>query len=334
MTFFKKKCLNKSNGVVLRLKQKQKRKNEKMKKLVLTLALAVAGITLNAQTVEELKAEKAKKTAEAAKLTGEATALQAKIDAFPGWKYGASGTVGATFSGFNNWFSNALPNSSSGNVGVIVNGYANLDREKFFWRNSGVLNLGWVKLNDETISTDSSDFEATTDVFQITSLYGYKLSDKWAASALGEYRTTFLENFNDPGYLDLGVGFTWTPMSELVVVIHPLNYNFVFSDGSSDYESSLGAKVVADYNKQFGKFKFRSNLSAFVSYEDVDNLSNWTWTNSLGFNVWKGIGVSLESGLRGNKQEAYNIGNGGIGTLEDTDNELQSYWLLGLSYGF
>ena len=303
-----------------------------MKKIILTIGLVVASISMNAQTVEELKAEKAKKSAEAAKLQGEANALQAKIDAFPGWKFGAFGTIGANFSGFNNWYSNAVVNSSSANVGVTVNGFANLDQEKFFWRNSGSLNLGWVKLDDKDDATDDPDFNATTDVFTLTSLYGYKLSDKIAVSALGEYRTTVLENFNDPGYLDFGVGFTFTPIKELVVVVHPLNYNFVFSDGISDYESSLGAKIVADYNKTVGKFKFRSNLSAFQSYKSSD-LSNWTWVNSLGFNIWKGIGVGLESGLRGNKQEAFNAA-GAIGELSDTDNELQSYWLAGLSYGF
>jgi len=307
-----------------------------MKKLVLTLSLAIAAISSNAQTVEELKAEKAKKSAEAAKLTAEANALQAKIDAFPGWKYGAFGTIGANFSGFNKWYSNAVVNSSAGNVGVTVNGFANLDRDKYFWRNSGSLNLGWVKLDNKDDDTDDTSFNATTDVFTLTSLYGYKLSEKLAVSALAEYRTTVLDNFNDPGYLDFGVGITWTPMPELVVVVHPLNYNFVFSDGSADYESSLGAKIVADYNKQIGKFKFRSNLSAFQSYKSSD-LSNWTWVNSLGFNVWKGIGVGLESGLRGNKQESYNyaIDNEGYtGTLANSKNDLQSYWLVGLTYGF
>ena len=79
-----------------------------MKKLILTLALAVASISMSAQTVEELKAEKAKKSAEAAKLQGEANALQAKIDAFPGWKFGTSGTIGANFSGFDSKFSFSL----------------------------------------------------------------------------------------------------------------------------------------------------------------------------------------------------------------------------------
>ena len=306
-----------------------------MKKLVLTLSVVLAAFSLNAQTVEELKNDLRKKKSEISKLQGEANTLQSKIDAFPGWKYGAFGTIGANFSGFDNWYSNAITNSSTGNIGITVNGFANLDREKFFWRNSGSLNLGWVKIDDKDIATDDTDFNATTDVFTLTSLYGHKISEKLAASTLAEYRTSILKNFNDPGYLDIGVGFTWTPAKELVVVVHPLNYNFVFSDGASSYKSSLGAKVVADYNKKFGQFKFRSNLSAFQSYKSSD-LSNFTWINSLGFNIWKGIGVGLEGGLRGNKQEAFNAQRtqANVNNLADADNKLQTYWLVGLTYGF
>ena len=103
-------------------------------------------------------------------------------------------------------------------------------------------NLNWVKLDNKDIGDDSDDFNPTTDVFNISSLYGYKLSDKWAVSALGEYRTTLLDNFNDPGFLDLGVGATWTPLENLIVVIHPLNYNFVFAKNDAAFESSARCK--------------------------------------------------------------------------------------------
>ncbi|WP_075340600.1 DUF3078 domain-containing protein [Tenacibaculum agarivorans] len=308
-----------------------------MKKLVIATALLMSTFTF-AQTIEELKAEKAKKAAEAAKLQAEVNALQAKIDAFPGWKFSAFGTIGANFSGFNDWFSNAVPNSSAGNIGITVNGVANLDREKFFWRNSGNLNLGWVKLDDKNDPTDDTSFRGTTDVFTITSLYGRKITKTLAVSTLGEYRTSFISNFNDPGYLDVGVGATWTPIPELVVVAHPLNYNFVFSSGGNTFDSSLGAKIVAEYNKTFGKLKFRSNFSTFQSYKSFD-LSNWTWINSLGFNIWKGIGVGLESGLRDNRQEVFNLDLNADGTqkyssLDNTPTKIQSYWLVGLSYAF
>lgn len=309
-----------------------------MKKLLLTLVILFA-VTANAQTKEELQAQQAPKKDSIAALQGEVDALQGQIDALPGWKKGAFGTIGGNLAGFNNWYSKGTPNSSTGNIGVTVNAYANLLQEKFFWRNSATLNLGWVKLDDKDIETDNDSFESATDVFSITSLYGHKLSDKWAVSTLAEYRTTILDNFNNPGYLDFGVGVTWTPINNLVVAIHPLNYNLVFSKGESVYESSMGAKIVADYTASIGAVDLKSNLSAFQSYKSSD-YSNWTWTNSLGYTLWKGIGVGFEVGLRNNKQEAldYAFSNVVAGdpdpTFDSIDNDLQSYWLFGLNYAF
>jgi len=307
-----------------------------MKKVVLSLSLLLASFSLFAQTEEELKKELGEKKASISALQSEANSIQAKIDALPGWKIGAFGTIGGSISGFDNWYLQSAPNNSSGNVGITFNGYANLQREKFFWRNALNINLGWVKLDDKDDATDSENFDVATDVFNITSLYGYKLSETFAISTLAEYRTALLEGaFNDPGYLDVGVGATWTPVKDLIVVIHPLNYNFVFSKGSSEYESSLGAKLVADYTRKIGAINFKTNLSAFLSYEDTD-LSNWQWTNSFSYTLWKSLGLGFDCGLRGNKQEAFNfqlLTNEDL-TLEDTDNKLQTFWNLGLSYAF
>ena len=199
------------------------------------------------------------------------------------------------------------------------------------------MNLNWVKLDDKDDPADNDSFRAATDVFNISSLYGRKLSDTFAVSGLAEFRTTIINNFNDPGYLDIGVGGTWTPVADLVVVIHPLNYNFVFSSEDDIFESSAGAKIVADYTKKLGAVNFKSNLSMFQSYKSSD-LSNWTWINSFAYTLWKGIGVGFDFGLRSNKQEALNysintLGNTGE-TFDSVDNELQSYWLFGLSYAF
>ena len=310
-----------------------------MRKLVLVIGLMFGIASTYAQTAEELKAQQAPKKDSIAKLQGEVDALQAKIDALPGWKKGAFGTIGANLQGFNNWYSNAAPNSSTGNIGVTVNGFANLQQEKFFWRNSGNINLAWVKNDNTDIDDDSDSFDGTTDVFTISSLYGRKLSDTWAISALGEYRTSIINNFNDPGFLDLGIGATWTPLENLVVVIHPLNYNFVFAENDAVFDSSTGAKIVADYTRQFNKVNFKSNLSTFQSYKSGD-LSNWTWINSFGYTLWKGIGVGFEFGLRGNKQEALNdiqtnVNNPDFdanATFGSIDNKVQSYWLFGLNY--
>jgi hypothetical protein len=303
-----------------------------MNKRLLLSALLMFALTFSfAQTKEELEAQKAEKQAEADKFQAEANAIQAKIDALPGWRTGAFGTIGGTLSNFNNWYAQGTPNNVSGNIGINVNAFANKIEEKYFWRNALTTNLNWVKLDDKDNGTDAdSDFNPTTDVFNFSSLYGQRLNSKWAISGLAEYRTTLLDNFNDPGYLDLGVGATWTPVENLVVVIHPANYNFVFSSGDTIFDSSFGAKIVADYTRQIGAINFKTNFSTFQSYKDGD-LSNWTWTNSFAYTLWKMIGVGFDFALRSNKQEAANAQGVALG---DADNKLQSYYTIGLSYAF
>ncbi|MBU2950646.1 DUF3078 domain-containing protein [Tamlana agarivorans] len=308
-----------------------------MKKTLLIGALFIGVISVNAQTKDELKALKSAKEDSISALQSEVDDLKKQIEEFPGWHYGAFGTIGANLSEFSNWYAQGTPNNSAGNITITANPFAKLNREKFFWYNTANINLSWVKFDDKDDPNDDDSFRQATDVFTVTSLYGYKFTKTLAASTLGEYRTTLLNNFNDPGYLDLGIGITWTPISELVVVVHPLNYNIVFSNETTIFDSSLGAKIVANYAKEFGKLKLKSNLSMFQSYKS-SNLSNWTWTNGLAYDLWKGIGLGFEFGLRDNKQEALNFAINELGdpnaTFDNVDNDLQTYWTFGLSYAF
>lgn len=293
----------------------------------------ILGTSLSeAQTKEELEALKAEKKDSVDALQSKVDALQAEIDALPGWRLRATGTIGGSVSGFNNWYAKDKPNASVGNFGINVFGFADLIQDRFFWKNALNINIGWVKFDDKDDDTDSNNYEVANDIINFSSLYGHKLSEKFAISGLMEYRSTLVNNFNDPGFLDLGVGGTWTPLSELVVVIHPANYNFVFSKGDSQYDSSFGAKVVADYTKNFGDLNVKSNLSVFFSYEGSE-LSNYTWTNSFSYTVWKSVGFGFDFGLRKNHQEALNfaLSDDPDATFDTVDNDLQSFWLLGLN---
>ena len=303
-----------------------------MKHLTLFLIAVLSLSVMQSQTKEELEALKAEKNDSISALKAKADAIQAEIDALPGWRLRATGTLGGSVSGFNNWYAKEKPNSSVGNFGINVNGFADLIEEKFFWKNAANINIGWVKFDDKDDDTDSEDYEVATDVFNLSSLYGRKLSDKFAVSGLMEYRSTLVNNFNDPGFLDLGVGGTWTPLDGMTVVIHPLNYNFVFSKGDAEYDSSFGAKIVADYTRKFGGLNVKSNLSMFLSYEGSE-LSNYTWTNSFSYTFWKSLGVGFDFGLRKNHQEALNyaLNTDPDATFDSVDNELQSFWLLGLN---
>lgn len=305
-----------------------------MKKTIIFVFL-LGPLFMIGQTEDELKATQAVKKDSIAAIQTRVDALQAQIDALPGWKLGAFGTIGGDLSNFSNWYAQGIPNNSSGNIGITVNGFANRNEQKYFWRNAVKVILKWVKLDDEDNPNDESGFRETSDVFNISTLYGRKISEKFAISGLAEYRSTIISNFNDPGYLDVGAGATWTPITDLVVVVHPLNYNFVFSSQEAIFDSSMGAKIVVDYTKKIGAINFMSNLSMFQSYKS-SNLSNWTWTNSFSYTLWKVIGVGFDFGLRDNKQEALNysintLGNAGE-TFDTVDNALQTYWTIGLSY--
>ncbi|TKS57514.1 DUF3078 domain-containing protein [Mesohalobacter halotolerans] len=310
-------------------------------KIKITLSILLS-LVLNisfGQTKEELEEQLKEKQAQADQYQAEADEIKAQIKALPGWRFGAFGTIGGSISQFNNWYAQGTPNNDAGNIGITFNAFANKIEDDYFWKNALNINLSWIKFDDRDDPSDDSDFRAATDVFNISSLYGYRLSETWAVSAFTEYRTTIIDNINDPGYLDIGTGMTWTPNSDLTVVIHPLNYNFVFSSGETEFESSLGAKIVGDYTKSFGKLNVKSNLSLFQSYEE-SNLSNWTWTNSLGYTIWKGIGVGFDFALRDNKQEAVNFAlddwdsTGSEPNFDNIDNDLQSFWTFGLSYKF
>jgi len=281
-----------------------------------------------AQNIDSLSAVKAEKEAaisglksDLAALEGEVAALNEQLITYPYWDKGLSGMVGIDINSFNNWW-NRGPNlnSSAVNIGFSFNGFANKFGENYFWRSNGNLVLGWQKFSQD--EDDDSDFDKVADVFNVQSLYGRKLSDKFALSAFGELRTTFLENSFNPAYLDFGIGFTWTPISELVVVFHPLNENIIIADDKFGFNSSLGCKIVADYNRAISSsVSYRSNLSAFMSYEDLDFLSNYTWINGLQVKVAKDFGIGMEFAIRRSNQETVN--------LED---DFQSYFLMGLTY--
>jgi hypothetical protein len=291
------------------------------------LILVISGLTssLLAQSLDELKAKKAALEAELAPIQAQVAPIKAQIDAlnadiakFPGWYKGAFGTLGLNFTRLNNWVVNPNPNSRATTIIGSFNAFANRIDKKYFWRNNAALNMGWQKLNLVGVDSESK-FEPVTDLMTGTSLLGYNLSSKLALSALGEYRTTVIRNFNNPGYFDIGVGFTYTPIPKLVVVLHPLNYNFIFSKDDTKYTSSLGTKLVADYNATLYKgVKWRSNLTSFISYKSSDPaLSNFTWTNGFSFTLLKGVGVGIEHAIRSSKQES---------------SDMQSYYIVGLSY--
>lgn len=321
-----------------------------MKKLLLFCLSIICVFNMQAQDdqakLAELKTELAAKKAAADAAASEVAAVKAQIDALPGWRYGGVGILGVDFKGSRQWFANEIANSSSTGLSFALTGFAHNIQDKYFWRNNAQLNLAALRFQEQ--DPDGNDvgegrpLQFSTDAFQATSLFGYRLNKNIAISALAEYRTVVIgssiddtkpegeqTSFNNPGYLDLGVGITWTPFNNFVAVIHPLNYNIIFSKMDAEFTSSLGTKFVIDYTRSLPLgLAWTSNLTGFLSYKSNDpSLHNFTWTNGVSFTAFKGIGVSAQLGLRSSEQEAFLIGGQPAG-----ENPLQSYYVIGLSY--
>lgn len=307
--------------------------------------------TLQAQSVEELKAKKselvakqAAEQAEADAFNGEIADLGKQIELLTPWQTGLSGLVGLNFNSSNNWAANANANSSSSALNLGVSAFANNIKEKTFWRNNINANISWQGLDNNTNDDDGGTgfLESRNgDLLVGSSLYGLRFTPSLAATALVDLNTSVF-SFLSPGTIDLGVGATWTPTTvpNLVVVVHPLTYNWAFSGMDAvESQGAFGAKVKATYNLMLpGGVSWSSNLGAFVPYnndetlvtflneEGVEETSaetqfSYTWINSFNIaDLWKGVGVGFTVGIR---QAGLEYPPG-----------LQSYTALGLTYGF
>jgi hypothetical protein len=281
---------------------------------------------------------KADKQAELTALQAEIDGLTTQIQSFPGWKIGGAGIVGLNLLSNNDWFAIATPNSSNNTLNVGFSAFANLDEEKYFWRNLLNINITRVAaFSDKNI--DNTRTVALANGLDLSSLFGYKLSPKWALSAELKWTSTLLEfdpgddlaafgddkynlALNAPGQITASAGLTWLPIDNLVVIIHPLGYQLNLP---GDLSSQAGAKIGATYAATLIRgVSWTSNLSAFIPYggEDMNTIPfknaagddmtfatpyatgdyfTWDWLNGFSFSVWKGVGVSFQLGLRQNR---------------------------------
>ena len=321
-----------------------------MRSALLLLALLSTLTAVRAQddpTLEQLRTRKAEAEAELAAANEAATEAQGQVDALDaqirqlsGWITGFTGLIGFNLAGSQQWIANPNPTSRSSSLAIGLTAFANREQPKYFWNNKLIVNRAWQRVDID--GTDDSDLfdNGTVDLLNLSTLAGYKLNPKLALSAQGELNSS-MGNFLEPGTLDFGVGATWKPIANLVVVVHPLNYRVTWSAFDNvDSEGALGAKLRADYQNELlvagRKIAWSSTLTSFLPYSDTQvelavvdefgvvtdatreaGLFEVTWLNTFSFQVWRGIGVGFSFGLR------------------DADfefDELQTFYTLGLTY--
>jgi len=316
-----------------------KLKSFKMYKLLSIAVVILLGVSsINAQTIDDLKKQRDAKAAEQADLQGKADALAGEVASLSdqiiklsGWRTGVNGTVGLNFNKNNQWAKN--DNASAGfNVGLTA--FANQDKDKFFWNNKGILVKAWQDVDQTGDTQDDGLFDeenSAADIINVASLAGYKLTDNFALSGLGDWNTS-VGNF-DTGTFDIGIGATWTPLSNLVIVMHPLNYHSFYSPDGFGGNGALGAKIRADYTDTLpiwgNAISWTSTFTTFFPYQEAaigeTDLNEWQWINNFNFKLFNNIGVGVGFGFRDIKAV---LGADGLPL------GVQSYSTIGLSAGF
>ncbi len=307
-----------------------------MKKLILlNLFILFGAFTMFAQTIEELKAQKAQQEEIKKGVDAKIADLNKQIKEFPGWTYGAGALFGLDFAGQSNWFAVNNPNTRSNQFGIGFNAYANKNEDKYYWRND--LAANWARGEVSTLTVAGGRDSLSTDIavgdLGLTSRGGYYLYEQLVAVSGRANWNTVIFDFS-PGSITLGLGVSVTPSKALEFWVHPLAYQINYP--GDDFTSATGASFGGSYTGTLYKnIKWNSTLEGFFSYQGDDDegleasdLHNWTWRNGFVIdNLFKGIGVGLNVSLRSNKQLARAVG------IPEADwGDLQVLYNLGFTY--
>ncbi|MDR1371983.1 MAG: DUF3078 domain-containing protein [Dysgonamonadaceae bacterium] len=172
-----------------------------------------------------------------------------------GWTH--SGIANLTFgqSSLDNWIAGGDSWSITNNA--LLNFKFDYLKNEWFWDN--MLEAEYGMINAETTGNRKA-----SDKLNINSVGGYKISNKWAAAALCNFKTQFAKGYDyanrkstdnyisklfAPAYLDFAFGFTYKPAPNYSIFLSPLaeRTTFVLDDSLSNayaYGVKQGKKVM------------------------------------------------------------------------------------------
>jgi hypothetical protein len=194
-------------------------------------------------------------------------AQESKIDTtakVKNWRLESVYGFNATQSSFVNWVSGGQNNVSA--LGFI-NANANYSKEHSSWKNELRLALGGIRFfQEETLQ--QPNIQKTDDIINFASKYGFEFQKKWFITALGDFRTQFLDGFSkptdtvaastfmSPGFSIFAFGVDYIPNKDFSILMAPFTGKFTFVNDQR--LSDLGAFGVTPGTR------FRPELGAYV----------------------------------------------------------------------
>ena len=291
-----------------------------MKKIALSITMLILSITSYSQEVTK---------DDAAKVQAEIDKLKAiAADSIKPWKIGGVVSVNGQQVSLTNW---AAGGNNSISVGGIINVFAKYKKGKVTWDNNLELGYGVIKQGE------NKKWWKNDDKIQFSSKFGRQIKKSWYATALGDFRTQFVEGYNypndsiyiskfmAPGYALAAIGFDYKPNDHFSAFIAPVTgkFTFVNDDSLARYGAFGVQKEIRDpdnggaitqnfktHREEFGaylKVQYQTKVMENITFQTVLELfSNYlnnpqnvdvNWTTMTTFKVNKFISATLATQL-------------------------------------
>jgi hypothetical protein len=210
---------------------------------------------------------------------------QIPTDSTKAWSVVGQNTLMLNQSAFSNWVAGGA-NNIGWQAGVNYN--MTYEKDKDLWEN--LIILGYGMNNTQGVGS-----RKTQDVINLSTNYGRKIFNSWYLSGGVGFISQFapgyedgnnpeakkISNFMAPGYVNVGVGFTYKPSDNLTVTLRPANARWTFvldkdlqmagnyglkNDGDSSF-FQFGFMAAAQYNvKLMENITLQNTASVFSNY--------------------------------------------------------------------
>jgi hypothetical protein len=177
------------------------------------------------------------------------------------WRLESVYGFNATQSSFVNWVGGGRNNVSAL---AFVNGTANFKKGTSNWNTELRLALGGVQFFDE------ARIQKTDDIINLATKYGYEFQKTWYFTALGDFRTQFMDGFVNlldtvpasrfmaPAFSIFALGIDYKPSKDFSILMAPITGKFTFVNDQR--LSDLGAFGVTPGTR------FRPEVGAYIKF--------------------------------------------------------------------